>query len=567
MSLCQRMTIMSLALLMSVLVGCSSNDAGQNPKHNPSEKPAPEVRWPEQGDYSYDLSDNGCHIYQHFFNKADYCVALMDREKNHDCALDARQRLYASECGNDFEEANIETNDWFGWDDRLNKSCSTARPPQRYMPTLSEYCNFLKDEKLHELCHWNERYDEFRRTRCRGEFSEFPDSSAPTPTPPQAPKPEPTPAPTPVRPTPAPTPTPDTRPAIVKELEAAGVKVTISYPPYEFGEKVPFRTQLQSFYKTLESIKNQILGRKMFIKSVNLTSYTTYDSADESLNMDIYLSEQGFQTYFPLLDRRVAVEKRLGMHLDLRIELYGIDLQKELMTLDQHLMFLEKNAAALSKLKAVVKSIEVEDFSGFWMFNYTLKISEKEFERDLTAYIQKITPIVPFYEFAKQSGIKVETNLNFDDTTEYARLVNIAQQFDSERSSLSNLVKLNALKEIVLYPTIDSTSYFAGTKALWPATVAPGNKDLLTHLKTLSLVSGYANELKVEISILGDKLDKDFIVSAKRMTSKMDLLRRKKSSLSKIVLGYTTSSFNYKVLYIGATDSDAAFEKVLKSIP
>ncbi|WP_413290819.1 hypothetical protein [Bdellovibrio sp. HCB337] len=178
MSILKRMILVSLALSSVLVIGCSSNDEGTGMRggnsKDPNRKLSPDERWPEEGSFSYDLTGINCDTKQQFYRKADYCVTLMDREKNNNCALETRQSIYTANCGNDFDETNIQAEDWTGWDARLKLSCSTAVPPSRYIPTLTEYCVFLKNEALHSNCHWDKRFAEFKSNGCRGSFSNAP---------------------------------------------------------------------------------------------------------------------------------------------------------------------------------------------------------------------------------------------------------------------------------------------------------------------------------------------------------------------------------------------------------
>jgi|GEM_PF-5050812 len=315
----------SLILAMAFTIGCSNSDSGggkgpapQDP-NNPS-KPSPEQRWPETGDFRYHLklSINGQRCEAGPFNfpkKFEYCLSLQDELKNDDCAGTLRAATYKSNCGDDFEPTNIPFFAAYGWDSRLNRSCTTADPKVQRMQSLKDHCDFLKNETAHESCHWRARGEEFKKWKCSGDFSAPPVVTLPTPTP--TPPPGPTPSPTP-GPTPAPE---DLRPQIVKDLAAAGIVVEVdNNVPQLPGEN--FRSKLPLFWQALTTQKAELIARKNVISRIVVTIYSEFDSQRNELTLDVEIGNVLGQ-YLRALDRRLELEKKSGLVLDFGIELYG----------------------------------------------------------------------------------------------------------------------------------------------------------------------------------------------------------------------------------------------------
>ncbi|MFK8137135.1 MAG: hypothetical protein AB8E15_02135 [Bdellovibrionales bacterium] len=126
-------------------------------------------RWPDelsQSFYVYEYDMGSCVAAGQFNTKADYCTYISDREFNNNCAASMRSLAYTFDCGPDWEETNItEVFYRSGYDSALDRSCSTHLPTRPFS-YKGDYCEFLKDESKHNLCHWQGRKDTYDLESC-----------------------------------------------------------------------------------------------------------------------------------------------------------------------------------------------------------------------------------------------------------------------------------------------------------------------------------------------------------------------------------------------------------------
>jgi hypothetical protein len=194
------LTKLVVAISIGLLAACNH---GNSPAPATSENPDdstigaetlgydPQSRWPRQGKYSYriEYSHNGvsCRLNKTFTSQAAYCVGLQDQAFNEACALPTRQERYRRDCGKDFQQFNYFA-DFVrsGYDGRLERECHTGKPPTPVFRTTKDFCDFLKDETLHNQCFWDNRNTRFQTLGCKGEFSPEPAIALP-PLPPQDP--------------------------------------------------------------------------------------------------------------------------------------------------------------------------------------------------------------------------------------------------------------------------------------------------------------------------------------------------------------------------------------------
>lgn len=553
-----------ISVLTLSLVGCSSDSNNGGGAGN--KKLSPSERWPETGDFRYNFSENmngsTCRASDFFYRKADYCMALTNRDKNNECALGARRGAYSANCGNDFEETNIKGQDWFGYDSRQKSSCSTPHVFDNF-PTLSDYCNFLKDETKHEYCHWDNRQHEFRRNRCAGAFSPEPNSGNPAP----APTPEdkiPAPAPTA---TPVPSPTPDARPQVARDLEAAGIKVTIDYNsqiPVRPGDP-SFQQQLVKFWSVLENVKGALISRRQFITEVSLTQYTVYHPQRQYVSLDVVLTEGEVLGYLSLLDRRLALQMKLGLAIDLGIEIYGFERGDKLADLRTMTETLENSVPDLLRIRSTVKELKLRDYFHYSFYSRELQLKKDDLRADLAKAVRLLQPMNEFFEFADTNGFDIKAPIsNADLEIDGPAFGALTKKLMVSKGSLLELKALGQLKEISISSIRDETLYYDGLKNLSPASVGTAFDALPETLTALTVCFRLAQDMKVEFKPLSGALTKNLIKSANRFDKYFTKIKAK-TSLRTIYYG-DSSSVGYASLTIGANDSDAAFEKVLAGI-
>jgi hypothetical protein len=563
------MTLIGVFVLS--ILGCSSDSGSGSGNGGNERKLSPSERWPETGDFRYNFNEsiNGasCRASDFFYRKADYCIALTDREKNSGCALDSRRRTYTTNCGSDFEETNIKGKDWFGWDDRLDTSCSTPHVFDNF-PTLATYCAFLKDESKHLSCHWDDRRHEFARNQCAGPFSPEPGSpSEKHPAPSPTPEATTTPIPEPTA-TPEPSPTPDSRPQVARDLEAAGITVTVdynSYIPRDPGQP-DFRDQVAQFWKVLENVKANLIARRQALKEIRLTEYTVYNAKYNYLSLDVSLTEGEIIGYLNLLDRRLAMQTKLGFPLDLGIEIYGHELGDKTKDLRATLDTLDAYLPELMKVKSTLRGLNIHDYFNYSFYMRELQIKKQDIHADLTKAIKLLQPMAEFYQFAATLGLGIDIpSYSMDLEIDGPTIGALTKKLMNSQKNLMALKSMNQLDKIQLSKMQTDTTYYQSLKLLSPASVGPNFDALTDVIDSLALSHRLATEIGVEFRTSSSlKLESSFIKAAKRFDKYYKTIKAKKS-IKSLYYG-KSSSYSYTMLTIGSDDSDAAFEKVLAGI-
>jgi hypothetical protein len=479
--------------------------------------------------------------------------------------LDARRANYTKDCGDDFEETNIRGQDWVGWDDRLDTSCSTPHTFDNF-ETLSAYCSFLKDEGVHKSCHWDDRKKAFAENRCVGTFSPEPPIQGATPTPSPTPEVDPGPTPEP-SPTPEPTPTPDMRPQVARDLEAAGIKVDIdsnSRLPVMPGEP-SFDMKLTKFWVTLENVKGSLIARKAVLKELTLTSYTSYHNQGQYLAIDVALNDSEVLAYLNLLDRRLNLQQKIGIPMDLGIEVFGIEKGDKMAELKKMLQAFEDSASSLMKIRSTIKTLSVDSFFHYSFYDSELSLKREQVAADLQKGIKLLTPLTEFYDFAQVHGIKIEAATSMDLEIDGAAIAGLTKKLMSAKNAMTDLVSFGKLKEISISTLRTETSYYDSTQVLTPASAGPSLDALDDQLKALSDCYAMADVTHAKFEIFGYRLDSKLEKAAKRFKKYFASIKGKGALINVITYG-DRSEFSYKRLIIGANDSDDSFEKVLQSV-
>ncbi|MCM2323705.1 MAG: hypothetical protein NDJ90_10635 [Oligoflexia bacterium] len=516
-----------------------------------------EDSWDETGSFSYDYRANGCPTgKQVFTRKADYCRALTDRTRNSGCALEMRRSTYLRECGSDFRESNIVPRSFSGYDSVLRRSCATQDTRGDALATMAEYCEFLKDETLHQQCFWERRKAEFEEEGCPGEFSAPPRSVTPTPTPTATPTPEPT-----LSPTPRPTPTerPDPRPDVARELEAAGIKVTI-IPGYQIPGEDPFEWRLEVFWSVLETVKGELLARKSAIRQLLISSYTRYKSSDQALIVDVDFSAAELRSYFPYLDRRLALERAAQLRLELGIESYGQE-DDQFAELGVKLAFFEQRLERLKTLSPAVRVIRLEGYSRYRIQDRELYLEEDRYAEALEKYFAWLPQASPFLAFADASGLEARGLFDADKYPE--NFIKTLQTLYAERAALLELKARSGLTRLELSDYREVTSFFSGE--LRPATRDPGLSLLAEVVKALAYQERAAGELGIPIETRLD-YNANYLETIRRLKLALALIHSKKASIDKIRLSIT-SEYSYRTLYVGYEGTVQDLQRIIARVP
>lgn len=541
----------SLVLAMAFIIGCSNSDSGggkgpapQDP-NNPS-KLTPEQRWPEAGDFRYHLkpsvNEQRCEAGPfNFPKKFEYCLALQDEQKNDDCAVALRAATYKNNCGDDFEPKNIPAFVSYGWDSRLNRNCTTANPKVQRIPSFKDHCDFLKKESAHEGCHWRARGEAFKKWKCSGDFSAAPVVTLPTPTPPPPPSPTPS-------PTPGPEPTPeDLRPQIVKDLAAAGIEVEVDHNvPHLPGED--FRMKLPLFWQALNTYKAELIARKNVISRIVVTIYSEFDSQRKELTLDVEIGNVLGQ-YLRALDRRLELERKLGLVLDFGIELTA---PNDLPNFLQMLTDFEKLQIEIKKLSPMVEKIRLYSYTAFWMEDRRLELKKDNWKDDFL----RLHPILQDMNWITNSLAPKQITYAGDPDffQDLPRAARVVQDLKAEGKALLALARQSAIQQISLTPFTDQNSLHSRDGLLRVASQDPGLSQIRNSVKAFSQFVEACAELKVSHEINWESTDANTQEAVRRIESKMNLLRSKIGKVSEIEISSYTEFFpSQKKLVVSGT--------------
>jgi hypothetical protein len=527
----------------------------------------PATRWPEVGSYSYDfdVSYNGsrCQAKKEFGNKADYCMGLQDQALNSSCALEPRKGAYKSECGPDFQETNFK-NYFFlsGFDSRLQKRCQTGLPKEPTFKTTKSFCNFLKDEVLHNSCFWDGRKDKFDELRCTGDFSPEPSVVIPVPTP--VPTPQPTPSPTPGDPT-------DEIP-VVQELRAHGIKVSVDWSAIRLSRRfplpgdTPIPEQMKLFWEDLAANKSAVLQRQDRIAEINVTSYTHYrtNKNDRSLDLDFDGKRGDLAEYFPLFDKLLTVSSQLDIEFSM-IQSGSRRDSVSYLPLRQVLSAVEKNWADLVQMTGAIEELELNSYAAYFSQSRTLTLRYEHIEADFTTYIGLLKPLAPIMSWAKKRNVELKTD--FDVEKDREKVQAAFQLLETQLPSLNQLVRAGMLEELTLW-------YIDGEQNFWPSSkslslsIHNNTKEVVSKaLVSLGKLAKMSLESHKKMDTDASELNENFFKSFALLETVWPQIQPKLPMIKTITVGYESSYYEgSQELTVGAGSTLQETQKVIAEI-
>ena len=543
-------TNMLLILLVACGGGSDNNSPGVNSQSNLTS------RWPGTGSYSYNLNHNGCRTQKTFSKQYQYCLALKDNQLNNDCALSSREKLYLNKCGNDFSQINIEAPFVSGWDEHLQKSCRIFEPAGR-IANDQKMCDFLKDESLHLGCHWQKRKELFDEQRCDLSFSEQPAQVDPTVdediiTEEERPRRR--------------RPLPQTRfQLLVEEFKTEGIELKLARNanriPRLPGER-SYQQRLNQFITTLDLVKQTLFTRVEKNKEISISTYSIYDKDRQSLTLGIDLNENEILDYLKLLDRKDALEKEIAIDLDLGIHIYGSETQPRTQNFARRLDLIFMNKLKLKAVNSVVKVIETSDYSSYSSYNRELTLAEDDLIANLDEYIAKIMVANKFYKLMDKYSVEVDNNIETHRGFDNFR--NTFSHINTLLTKLEELIKVNALKEISLYATIENLTYFGSSKKLSLGFGKNSVAKTKKHISSLIQVMSFSKNNNIPVDFHYD-LDENFSKSVTRLSRYKYQILRKKGFIKKLYIT-SRSQFSYGTLYIGHEESESDFLSIINNI-
>lgn len=525
----------------------------------------PQSRWPEKGSYSYnyDYTYNGanCKTAKNFPSKAEYCMGLQDQNLNNSCALSIRKNQYTQACGNDFQEINFTLSfGRSGFDDRLQRSCSTGRPASNIFRTTKNYCVFLKDEALHQNCFWDARFEDYKALHCEGLFSAEPPLRLP---PVESPR-ETTPPPT--RSTP-PAPAPQD-PAVVQYLKSQGIAVTVNWDalniPRRLPGTLPAEQQLEIFWQELEANKEEIILRRHLISEINVTLYTTYRPNDKTLFLDFETKPGSLSEYFPLFDKILLYAQDLAINFDF---IHGTNFRiTPFLALKSVLAAIENNWQDLENMKGVFKKIELASSSSYYSPSQFLRLDEDHIDSELKKWISLLKPLAFLYSWAFQNQINIDAYFEVEN-----QINDVNTAFKVLKSAMPVLNKMahaQMLKDIKFY-FIDNgeVNYYQSFGKLSLSLGPVSEKSLLERLNYLGDIAGKSLEIQRTILIYTNTINDSFAKSVAVLEKFWPKIKAKASRIKSLKLGYSTSyNSRSQELTVGADSSDKDTEEVISKI-
>lgn len=343
------MKLILISLIMLGLLGCgySSDDTYQ---------------------YEFLTSFNGneCSTGFHEFESMEnYCRALTDEILNNACAREMRKNQYKEECGKDFEPTNIDFQfEVWGYDSILKKSCSVVI--DKVFARHTDICDELKNERLHDSCHWEARNKRFNEEACynrgNGQFSEKPKAPVVSP----SPEPNPEPNPSPEEPVPS-------LPPTLREIKDLGIEVQIFRGhEHEIGKR-PFQERLIKFDSHLKRFVKYFKNNKGLIKQLVISNFTTMKidpNNGSRIVLDVDLPLDNLELFLQGFKERALFLSISKIKYDFGIEFYSLNRDeniKEREHFNRLTKFLSNHRDELFKFNNLFDEIE---FNQDYHFNF-----------------------------------------------------------------------------------------------------------------------------------------------------------------------------------------------------
>jgi hypothetical protein len=506
--------------------------------------------------FSYELTENGCTAKGQAASQEELCELLENQEYNNDCSLDLRQSYFKAQCQGTFEPTRIRPLFLGGYDSYIQANCPSPKTETRYA-TLKSYCDFLKDESQHEGCFWSQREKEYSKFKCSGVFS-----SQPKPNSTNTPNPSPA-------PTPAPTPAPNlsTENALTNELKKAcslEFQIKNSFLPVFPGERT-FAENLKIFWKTLETQKEWILSqckntvvensKLSRLKIVSLTDYSKYDPYLGVLSVDVAFNEDHLATYFKLIDRRNAVEKKTQIRFDLGIDAYINDFS-DYSSLISDLEML--TPLYLSKIENSVSEVKLGSYTNYDIATKTLQVKEGFFAKSIVSWAENFGVYDKLFLALKQSQIDLKGQL--DISTELNTLIDVLRSIEAQQKTLKTLGLGKIIKTLSFSKGTETPMYIDGEFYLSTFGMqVESNGKTLEALQNVFAI-GALYDIKVSISSL--ELPNNFIVFSDWLKNQSVVLEKKKALIEEIRVSDNSGVYG-KALYFGLNDTPMSWEKTL----
>lgn len=558
--------VLALGVICVLASGCAAGDGDKGGGGRGVVDYSPSQRWPEKGDYSYDISYsmNGVKCQtgrQAFSAKADYCMAVQNSELNNHCALPTRRSIYLQECGDDFQEFNFKANFLvMGYDQRLQRSCQTARPSKEIFKNNKEYCDFLKDEGAHQSCFWDRRREEFKDRKCEGDFSLEPILEVSPGETPSEERPRPTP-----KPSATPTPDPLLDVPVVRDLKDQGIAVEIDWESIRrrtLPGRMDYREAIPIFFRELESNRDRIIANKRHIKKITLTVYTK--PSGEVLDWDYETPAGGMSEYLPLLEQLLHLAEELRIKFFFIHSGYTSDSSLHL-PLKKMLAALESYKPHLKTMSPLIEKIELGSYSHYFSSSKSLTLTEKDMSRDLGLWIDLLKPLVPVYAWGQSQGVKISADFDLkkDASKVHGAFIflekHIAMLEKARKAGLLEMVQVSFFKS--------SANYYEYSKNL-SLSIDGANPGLLPQVLTqlgeqASLSLAWSRPASLGFSDLAE----DYIKAVENLRRLAPSIRLKIHAIKEVSVRYSTSYLVHtQRLSIGSTTSLKESEDIILKI-
>ncbi len=355
---------------------------------------------------------------------------------------------------------------------------------------------------------------------------------------------------------------------VVQYLNDHGIAVEIfntqsTYPIDElsFEEKLPL------FWKSLDSVKTQIVQRAGVIKRLTISSYTVAKFKRSHLTLDVDHTSTSILDYLVLFDAKFNIQNSLLLDLDLGIDLYRVE-KKEFDRLSAELKFWQQNIAKLNELSSIINLIEVGSSDYIFIEHGKIRLNEEQYQDAFSIAYKKLVSSARFFSRVNPLKKKVILKFDLDDVNQNREFERVIKTLSQNSSSLEAVLASNSVNELsIRHQNSDNKFYRSSLKKLWLASEGAGLTLLPKVVDALEMELSLAEELSIEMNMLNEDLTYDYIDCVEKVWKNKKLIKSKNDKIKKIYLAYyAKSAFRQDTLYVNASSSDSEIQKILQEI-
>jgi|GEM_PF-4109614 len=355
----------------------------------------------------------------------------------------------------------------------------------------------------------------------------------------------------------------ETHPAVAYLIDH-GINVEVYYSSgYPRPGEKTFREKLELFWpNTLDPVKEELIARKDLLNTITIVSYSSRGKS--RLSLDVDHTSGSLLRYLKLVDKMNVVLGKINLKIDGGIDMHSVD-EEQFEMYSNLIEFLENNIEKFKTISSFINEVEFDRGRSnvFLEFGY-LKLSKDEYEQDFEKLFPQLENIALVFEGAKEFGVEIE--IKFDFEKDKRELNTVLDAIRKAKTDLRQLFQSQAIKELNVWRSLETSSYLRSSQAFYVGAKAPGLSDLPAVLGALNYEQALSESIGLEFSSKDD-LDKDYLNSIEKVKRLQSLIKSKSSHFEKIVLGHSLKSEKiYKTLYIGNEKSDSVLIDILNEL-